>query len=95
VYLSNRTLARFEERAVGFSRLIDGDAELTVMDCKRIEQVINSYLGFCKGKQTYAKRKEILDSMGAGLFRYFYIRGHYESIRARRKYREIVLPYDI
>ena len=95
LYLSNRTLARFEERAVGFSRLIESKDELTILDCKRIEQVINSYLGFCKGKQTYTVRKEILDGMGAGLFRYFYIRGHYESIRARRKYREIVLPYDI
>lgn len=94
LYLSNRTLARFEERAVGFSRLIDEKDELTVLDCKRIEQVINSYLGFCKGKETYGKRKEILDGMGAGLFRYFYIRGHYESIRARKKYRELVLPYD-
>ena len=95
LYLSNRTLARFEERAVGFSRLIESKDELTILDCKRIEQVINSYLGFCKGKQTYTVRKGILDGMGAGLFRYFYIRGHYESIRARRKYREIVLPYDI
>ena len=95
LYLSNRTLARFEERAVGFSRLIESKDELTILDCKRIEHVINSYLGFCKGKQTYTVRKEILDGMGAGLFRYFYIRGHYESIRARRKYREIVLPYDI
>lgn len=94
LYLSNRTLARFEERAIGFRRLIESKDELTILDCKRIEQVINSYLGFCKGKQTYEKRKEILDSMGEGLFRYFYIRGHYESIRALRKYRELVLPYD-
>ena len=95
VYLSNRTLARFEERAVGFSRLIDGDAELTVMDCKRIEQVINSYLGFCKGKKTYGKRKKILGMMGKNFFKYFYIKGHYESIRAKAKYREIVLPFQI
>lgn len=95
VYLSNRTLARFEERAVGFSRIIYGDAELTVMDCKRIEQVINSYLGFCKGKKTYGKRKKILGMMGKNFFKYFYIKGHYESIRAKAKYREIVLPYQI
>ena len=95
VYLSNRTLARFEERAVGFSRLIDSDAELTVIDCKRIEQVINSYLGFCKGKKTYGKRKKILGMMGKDFFKYFYIKGHYESIRAKAKYREIVLPFQI
>lgn len=95
IYLSNRTLARFEERAVGFGRLIDGKDELTVLDCKRIEQVINSYLGFCKGKKTYKRRKEILGKMGANFFKYFYIRGHYESIRAKRKYREIVLPFEM
>lgn len=93
VYLSNRTLARFEERAVGFAKVIDGKDELTILDCKRIEQVINSYLGFCKGKKTYKKRKEILGMMGENFFKYFYIRGHYESIRAKEKYREIVLPY--
>ena len=92
LYLSNRTLARFEERAIGFGRLIADKPELTILDCKRIEQVINSYLGFCKGKKTYAKRKEIIESMGVGLFRYFYIRGRYESIRALRKYRELELP---
>ena len=93
VYLSNRTLARFEERAVGFAKVIDGKDELTILDCKRIEQVINSYLGFCKGKKTYKKRKKILGMMGENFFKYFYIRGHYESIRAKERYREIVLPY--
>lgn len=93
IYLSNRTLARFEERAVGFSRIIDSEKELNVFDCKRIEQVVNSYLGFCKGKQTYNRRKNILSKMGKNFFKYFYIKGHYESIRAKRKYRELVLPY--
>ena len=92
LYLSNRTLARFEERVAGFRQQMESGRELTTIDCKRIEQVINSYLGFCKGKQTYTKRKEILGSMGAGLFRYFYIRGRYRSIRARARYREIKLP---
>lgn len=90
-YLSNRTLARFEERAVGFGRLIDGDKELTTLDCNRIEQVINSYLGFCKGKRTYAKRKEILGMMGKNFFKYFYIKGHYESIRAKKRGVEIFI----
>lgn len=95
VYLSNRTLARFEERVVGFSRLINSKEELGILDCKRIEQVVNSYLGFCKGKATYNKRKEILGKLGGKFFKYFYIRGHYQSIRAKKKYRELALPYDI
>ena len=95
LYLSNRTLARFEERAVGFGRFMYSKDELTTLDCKRIEQVINSYLGFCKGKQTYGRRKAILDSMGPIFYKYFNIKGHYESIRVKNKYRELVLPFPI
>ncbi|MBR4533870.1 MAG: reverse transcriptase [Bacteroidaceae bacterium] len=90
IYLSNRTLARFEERIVGFNRMMEERA-LNELDCKRIEQVVNSYLGFCKGKRTYKRRKEILDKFGGEFFKYFFIRGHYESIRAKNKYRELEL----
>ena len=90
-YLSNRTLARFEERAVGFARSMMAGRELNALDCKRIEQVINSYLGFCKGKKTYNKRVEILNKLGGEFFRYFYIRGHYESVRVKSRYRELAL----
>lgn len=95
IYLSSRTLARFEERVVGFGKLIEEKKELSILDCKRIEQVINSYLGFCKGKKTYNKRRKILGAMPHKFYKYFYIRGHYESIRAKGKYRELVLPYDM
>lgn len=86
IYLSNRTLARFMERAVGFARLM-GKKPLTPIDCFRIEQVINSYLGFCKDKHTYNKRKEIVSRMGMKMYKYFYVRGHYSSIRTKREYR--------
>ena len=93
IYLSNRTLARFEERAMGFRKQMEEKEELSILDCKRIEQVINSYLGFCKNKRTYNRRKEILGLMGKPFFKYFYIRGHYDSIRAKSKYRELILPF--
>ena len=86
IYLSNRTLARFMERAVGFARLM-GKKPLTPIDCFRIEQVINSYLGFCKDKHTYNKRKEIVSRMGMKMYKYFYVRGRYSSIRTKREYR--------
>ena len=91
IYLSNRTLARFEERVIGFGRFMVKRGRLSVLDCKRIEQVVNSYLGFCKGKQTYKKRVEFLNKMGGEFFRYFYIKGHHQSIRTKREYRELVL----
>ena len=90
IYLSNRTLARFSERANGFKRLME-ERELDVLDCKRIEQVINSYLGFCKDKRTYKKRKQIIQSMGNQFHRYFEIHGQYDSIRTKDKYRPLNL----
>ena len=94
VYLTNRTLARFQERANGFKKLMES-RNLNCLDCQRIEQVMNSYLGFCKGKRTYQRRKDTLLSMGNIFFKYFYIRGHYESVRTKIKYRTINLPFEL
>ena len=94
LYLSNRTVARFKERCEGFRRIMENQ-DLSILDVKRIEQVVNSYLGSCKGRETYAFRRATIEGMGAEFWRYFYVKGHFESIRARKEYREIVLPYDI
>lgn len=91
LYLSNRTRARFEERCNGFRSMME-KRDLNILDVKRMEQVINSYLGFCKGRQTYAFRREAIEGMGPEFWKYFYVKGHFESIRARKEYREIKLP---
>lgn len=91
IYLSSRTLSRFKEKAVGFKRFIEEKKLLDMLDCKRIEQVLNSYLGFCKNKRTYSKRKEILSSMGERFLNYFYIRGDFVSIRTKPQFRFIKL----
>lgn len=90
IYLSSRTLSRFEERVHGFRNLIESKEELTTLDCARIEQVINSYLGFCNGRRTYKKRKQMLEKeFGSKFFKYFYIKGRYSSIRIRPAYRPL------
>lgn len=88
IYLSNRTFARFEERVIGFNRMAK-EKEMNILDCQRIEQVLNSYLGFCKGKRTYKRKKEIFAKLGDAFWKYFYIRGDYNSIRIRKEYRQI------
>ena len=99
-YLSNRTLGRFKEKVVGFNRLAEA-SELTASDCARIQSVLNSYLGFCKGLRTYRKRKEILSLLGNAFFKYFYIYGRYEKICIRKEYKFLtkdinyVLPNNI
>lgn len=92
LYLSNRTLARFKERCEGFRRQME-DKELTPLDCQRIEQVINSYLGFCRHRMTYAKRVSYVNSMGENFWRYFIVKGHYHSIRARPQYRMVAYHF--
>lgn len=88
IYLSNRTFARFEERVIGFNKMAE-EKELNILDCQRIEQVLNSYLGFCKGKRTYKRKKEIFSKLGDAFWKYFYIRGDYNSVRIRKEYRQI------
>ena len=65
------------------------ERELNILDCQRIEQVLNSYLGFCKGKRTYKRKKEIFAKLGDAFWKYFYIRGDYKSVRIRKEYRQI------
>lgn len=90
-HLSNKTLARMTERVHGFNgRIADGD--IGILDCARIEQVMNSYLGFCRPHRTYRIRRGLLETFGPEFYRYFYIRNHHDSIRTKVKYRPIQTP---
>ncbi len=84
IYLSNRTIARMTERVHGFNRMLTHKENITLADTNRILQVLNSYLGFCKGKRTYRIRKQLLQQFNQRFYDYFYIKGHYESIKAKR-----------
>ena len=86
-YLSNRTLARMQERADGFRKVIAQKADIWMLDCMRMEQVMNSYLGFCRQHKTYTFRKTAIGHMGNGMYRHFYVRGHYDTIRTKLQYR--------
>lgn len=85
IYLSNRTLARFQERVHGFKTMLETKQVVTYADICRIEQVLNSYLGFCKIKRTYARRKQLLMTFDHTFYQYFYIDGHYERVKIKSK----------
>ena len=85
IYLSKRTLARFRERVHGFNEMMKHKQVITFADLRRIEQIVNSYLGFCKGKSTYAQRKNILLQFGHEFYHYFCIAGHYERVQMKLK----------
>ncbi len=86
LYLSNRTLARFQERCEGYGRKLD-EEECDVIQLQRIEQVLNSYFGFCTRRQTYGYRSALVERLGTNFWKYFYARGSYSNVRLRRKYR--------
>jgi len=81
-----KTLARFEERCYGFRSLLERE-EVNILDLQRIECVINSYMGFCKGRRTYGRRKQFINSMGGAFWKYFTVGGHYQNIKIKSRYR--------
>ena len=86
LYLSNRTVGRMSERCEGYGkRLETGDFD--IFDLQRIEQVLNSYLGFCMRRRTYNFRQQYIDRLGEVFWKYFHVKGHYQSIRLKREYR--------
>ena len=89
LYLSNRTLARFKERCEGFGRMLNEGCN--EQDLQRIEQTLNSYMGFCMKRCTYRYRRADIDLIGAIFWKYFYIKGNYLSVRTKTKYKPIKL----
>ena len=88
-YLSNRTVGRLIEHCKGFRMLLESE-DCSDYDLFHIEQVLNSYLGFCKNRRTYSLRKSCIELLGEMFWKYFYVRGRYESIRLKMQYRMIV-----
>ena len=89
IYLSNRTIARMMERVHGFNALSLNP--INTMDMIRIQSVMNSYLGFCKGKRTYKIRKEILQSISPDLWKHFYINGRFKTLKLKSKDKPLIL----
>ena len=92
LYLSNRTVSRMTEKCNGFRDYLNGVGGNDTPDLialEHIEQVVNSYLGFTRRRQTYNLRTSVIESMGGAFWRYFTMKGRYESIRLRRRYRMI------
>lgn len=90
IYLSNRTLARFREKVYGYTLYLQKpEEEITILELEHIRATINSYLGFCKGCQTYKFRREILREFFLKCEKYFYHDKNWSKIKLRRKYTTI------
>ena len=90
LYLSNRTLGRFEERIHGFIKYLQKpENEITLAELDHIRDTLNSYLGFCKGRCTYKYRRKMLHEFVQQCQKYYYRSSKYQKIKLRRKYRPI------
>ncbi|MCD8286205.1 MAG: hypothetical protein LUD50_03145 [Clostridia bacterium] len=81
IYVCNRTIHSFE-RAV--ERLNKAKSLGEIGDAVAS---INSYLGILRHANEYAARRRILGKIERRLFRYIYIRGHFDVVAVKRKYR--------
>jgi hypothetical protein len=87
IYLANNTVSRMKERFNGYGKMME-ERELEFYERERIEQVFNSYLGFTRRRRTYKFRKEGIEGMGHDFWRNFYVKGRYETVRARINIKE-------
>ena len=88
-YLGSRTVGRFFDVVRGYRDILEstGNHRIDAYDLERMEQVVNSYLGFCVHHRSYRIRRLLILSLGEKFWRYFYVCGHYESIKAYNKYK--------
>ncbi len=62
--------------------------------CKTADEVlavvptVNSYLGMLIHYNTYGLRKRVLLRMDHPVYQFIYIKGHYESIAVKKRYRK-------
>ena len=85
-YLSNRTVGKMSEKCKGYGRRF-ASGEFDIYDLQHIEQVLNSYLGFCTRRKTYRFRRAYIESLGDTFWKHFYVKGHYQSVRLKKEYR--------
>lgn len=85
IYVCNRTLKNFVMAVRRLNR-----AE-TIGQVEHAVNSLNSYLGFMRHANEYAKRRKILKMIEPQAFKWIYIRGHFEVVVIKKKYRKRTL----
>lgn len=80
VYICNRTVSNFIALVLRLNKARN------IRDLTSAVSSINSYLGFLRHGNEYAMRCKALKMIKRELFKYLYIKGHYDSIAIKRKY---------
>lgn len=81
-YAGSRTVSNFVKAVLRLNKA--GNIE----EIEHAVCSINSYLGFLRHGNTYNIRKKILRQIDIHCFEWIYIRGHYEVVAIKKKYRK-------
>lgn len=93
LYLSNRTVGRFMDKAKEISRFMKQPAkEITSADLDHILATLNSYLGFCKNRQTYRIRRIAMKPLiySREFKRYFKINRNVSKVTLKKEWKTII-----
>ncbi len=93
IYLSNRTLGRFRDKAVEIARFVQQPAkEITSFDLDHILATLNSYLGFCQGRKTYRLRRRIMKPLiySHDFKRYFKLTRDASKVTLKKQWKTII-----
>lgn len=82
VYISNRTIKNF---VMAVRRLNKAE---TIPEVEHAVSSVNSYLGCLRHANEYNKRRKILCMIEQDVFKWIYIKGHYEVVAVKKKYRQ-------
>ena len=87
VYPANRTVGNFMTSVYKFNQA------RTVDEVKKGVQSINSYLGVMRHMDSYALRRKILGMIDERMWEYIYIKGRFEVVRLKKKYKKVEIPW--
>ena len=82
IYPIRRNVKKFEEEVCKLNSCKTADEVLAVVP------TVNSYLGMLVHYNTYELRRRVLLRLDHPIYKFIYIKGHYESIAIKKRYRK-------
>lgn len=88
IYASNRMVSNFKQLVHHMNTLPDN---YTIEELQHYICSINSYLGLMKHCDSYDTRKSIMLEMDLRFYKHLYIKGHYECVCIKNKYKRDII----
>lgn len=90
LYLSNRTVGGMVNTLRKLQEYMSSITNCNIENIYELEHYLssmNSYFGFMARKHTYAIKRKVIKEYCPSFFKYFYIKGRFESVRLKSKYK--------